>query len=141
MDQIIHIVRGSPPWSTCEPITICGNKVAEHDKSLAAMEEYIKTKCRGSKKVAYGTCCVSCLSNMSPWFSSRTMVSAEANILVEYLTKFGRHSGDRKDRIAAEISALNKILIDIDFNSTVEKEIEQREWRGKLKSSNSKYKK
>jgi len=133
MEKITHVLRQAPPWSTCKPITVCGNMAAAGDKSLEQMKQHIKDECRGSKKVAYATCCVNCLDNMEPWYSARLSVSPAGATLHDYLSKYGRDCEERKARIAIEVDVLSSILANTDFQAQVEKEVQQRKWRNKSK--------
>ena len=63
-EPIKHVIRPAPLWSTCEQITVCGNLVRPGDLTMNEMLGYIRAECRGSRHVAYRSCCVTCLNSL-----------------------------------------------------------------------------
>lgn len=139
MSGIKHVIRPAPSWSTCPPITICGNVAVDEDLSVEDMDLHIKKDCSGSKNVAYATSCVSCLQQMHQCYGFSYPINEEALVLEQYITKYGRNSKARKSRIAVELEIINKILKETDLESLVDSELERKQWRAKadLKKSKS----
>ena len=63
-EPIKHVIRPASLWSTCEQITVCGNLVRPGDLTMNEMLGYIRAECRGSRHVAYRSCCVTCLNSL-----------------------------------------------------------------------------
>lgn len=131
---LLHVLRPAPSWSTCEPITVCGNRARDGDLSVAEMVDHIRTHCRGSIKVAYGSCCVTCLDNMpGRWGGSRLKPGVAADTLVAYLSQIGRRQAHRAPVIASELQALEELvtLHRDQFEGLVAVILERRAWREK----------
>ena len=110
-DKLIHVIRPRPEWSTGDPVTICGNKSFDGDLTPEAMKSHIKNKCRGSIHVAYGSCCVTCLSNQKERNWRHSGVDPSVSILADYIERAasGRKS-EVKLVVQAEVMAMAELL-------------------------------
>jgi len=129
--KLIHIVRPRPVWATGKPMTICGNISVDADLTASQMASYVKRECRGSVKVAYGSCCVTCLEHNRNIGWRNENRSEQFQNLFDYLERSNtRKHPEHGQRIDDEVQAVAELIErhGEEFRAIVQRRVDLREY-------------